>query len=84
MKKVPNLIFWLRKAEISGRSHLTVPPAITTLPCGHTRGLTDEPFLLKRNGKDWLHDFHGCEFVLVPICSEARLEPSNIFEDGAY
>lgn len=47
---------WFPKATKSGRNHLTVPPCITELSCGHTREVSDPvPFYIRKSKEGWRH-----------------------------
>jgi hypothetical protein len=54
--KTKTLEEWFTKAAQSGRGYLTVPPHITTLPCGCSRRPQDKHFMIHRIiGMGWSH-----------------------------
>jgi len=53
---------WFAKEGNSDRNHLVVPPNITKLPCGCTRGPEKPPFALKKTKNGiWIHPYAKCK-----------------------
>ncbi len=78
-KLVSSLESWFLQATQGGwRDELTVPPSVTMLPCGHTRGCSEKEFILRRKSDgSWYHGHPECKGPLPGLIEAPRNETAR-------